>query len=227
MDSSREHEEIIELFDEYYDEELGEEEHQKVKQHLQQCERCREEYEAYIGSLSLLKGLHSNQAPKDLVDGVTDTIQRKTKGRFFNEPRLLGVRLPYEVFAALLLGLLATIYLFGVRSKGTMEVRDPQLDQEQVADDLEGSEALGSQSPRLERVLPSTVDIEALGEYLEARGYRVKPALAHATPALEIDLAIADLAKLLTSIEGFTGVQLQGFEVRADGERLTLVLVSP
>ncbi|MDX9724733.1 MAG: zf-HC2 domain-containing protein, partial [Myxococcota bacterium] len=100
---------VTELMSAAYDGELGSEEQRAFEQHLGTCKACHAEYESFKRSLSLVKGLGETQAPDDFVNVITNDINHQTRGRFFNERVVFGVRVPFEGFIVIFLAVIAAI----------------------------------------------------------------------------------------------------------------------
>jgi len=56
------------LFSEFYDEELNQEIARAMKEHLADCQECKEEYEDLKKSLKILKKLRPLEAPRDYLE---------------------------------------------------------------------------------------------------------------------------------------------------------------
>lgn len=111
------HQTIEDEFSDYRDGLLDDTARKKVEEHLDDCERCRLAYDEFEQTVSALSDLHKMSAPQNFSSEVTDTIRRRSQGRFFGR-KAFGDRIPFEwlAIAALILGLV--VYLV-IRSSDT------------------------------------------------------------------------------------------------------------
>jgi anti-sigma factor RsiW len=119
------HDDIQALLADHLDGSLPAAEAGRVTAHLAECEVCRGELEEARRVRAALSGLHKLGAPDAFRDHVTETIHRRSAGRFFAR-RTLGDRVPFGVLliAALvvLLGIAATLWS---SSTGSLRVDRP------------------------------------------------------------------------------------------------------
>lgn len=116
-----EHETIEAEFSDYRDGLLAPAQRDKVDAHLKACDQCRLAYDEFDQTVSALSGLHRMPAPQNFDAELTDTIRRRSAGRFFGR-KAFGDRIPFEwlAIAALVLGLV--VYLV-IRSSDTGTLR--------------------------------------------------------------------------------------------------------
>ena len=104
------HAQATELFSAYWERELGDSEKGALEEHLRSCVVCRREFQTFEKTVNAVGSLDKVIAPPDFADGVRKTINKRSRGRFFN-PRKLAERIPYEVFSLVMLGLILAIYV--------------------------------------------------------------------------------------------------------------------
>ena len=115
------HVEFEALLSDYCEGELAGGERKRVESHLANCVPCRAAYDELRETMSALSGLHREPAPPELAASVTETIRRRSGGRFFGR-RAFGDRVPFELLA--IIALLVAIGLFFVlRSSDTGSLR--------------------------------------------------------------------------------------------------------
>jgi len=104
------HEDIEAKLSDYHDGTLPEAEREQVKAHLAECEACRAAHAALEETLSALSemGRDRAEAPPDLSDRVTESIHRRSAGRFFAR-KTLGDRVPFGILLIVALVVLAVI----------------------------------------------------------------------------------------------------------------------
>jgi anti-sigma factor RsiW len=104
------HEEIETKLSDYHDGTLPEAERAQVEAHLAGCEACRAAQAALEETLSALSAMGRDraEAPPDLSDRVTESIHRRSAGRFFAR-KTLGDRVPFGVLLVIALVVLAVI----------------------------------------------------------------------------------------------------------------------
>ncbi len=105
-----EHEQVQQLFSEYFEGDLAAAQRAEVESHLRGCAACQAEYEAFQRAMAPLNKLHKIPAPPDLTSAVPDLIARRSRGRFFGR-KPLGERLPLEWLSLVMLLLLGGLYL--------------------------------------------------------------------------------------------------------------------
>lgn len=119
------HDEIQALFADHLDAALPAAEAARVTAHLAECENCRAELEEARRVRAALSGLHKLGAPEAFGEHVTETIHRRSAGRFFAR-RTLGDRVPFGVLLivalVVLLGVAATLW---GSSTGSLRVDPP------------------------------------------------------------------------------------------------------
>jgi anti-sigma factor RsiW len=108
-----EHAQATELFSAYWDHDLGPEDSARLEEHLGACGACRREYEAFEAMLGGLSSLERQAAPAGFVQGVTQRVRRRSRGRFFNPLAAVrrADRIQYELFSVVMLAILVGIYV--------------------------------------------------------------------------------------------------------------------
>lgn len=108
-----EHDEIEELFSEFYEGELGPEDKKRVESHLDGCEQCEAEYADFVKAIEQISGLGKRKmaAPPDFEKGVESTIEKRSAGRFFGGARLTD-RVPLTVLALIAIAIGVGLYVW-------------------------------------------------------------------------------------------------------------------
>jgi len=165
----------VDLFSDYYDGELSDDERIAFEQELATNNALRAEYESFEKSLDLLHSLEFNFAPESFVTDVTRDINRQSRGAFFRDGWLFNFRIPYEIFAAVLLAVFGALYLFGLQSERGYEVSDPPDDMPTIdrLDDPRGK-ALGSATHEYAVQLSPMVDLGVVARGLRNDGFSVR-----------------------------------------------------
>ena len=91
------HEKYVEMFSDYIDGVLPTPARAELEEHLAGCAACSAELERLRKTLGALAGLGKIETP-DLGKRVTETIARRSAGRFFGR-RAFGDRVPFELLA--------------------------------------------------------------------------------------------------------------------------------
>ena len=115
------HEDIEALLSDYCEGQLAAAERQREADHLAGCAACRAAHQELRETMAALSGLHKQAAPPELTAGVTETIRRRSGGRFFGR-RAFGDRVPFELLAILALLVAIGLYLV-LRSSDTGSLR--------------------------------------------------------------------------------------------------------
>lgn len=95
----------------YVDGSLGADDRRAIDQHLEGCAQCRQELVELRETMSALSGLNRVAAPANFDREVTETIRRRSRGRFFGR-KGLGDRVPFGILAMLALALGLALYFF-------------------------------------------------------------------------------------------------------------------
>ena len=107
------HEDIEAKLSDYYDGMLTGPERDQVKAHLEGCEQCRAAYAELEETMAALAGMKGKKegAPPEMAERVTETINKRSAGRFFGR-KTLGDRVPFGVLlivAIIVLGVTAAV----------------------------------------------------------------------------------------------------------------------
>lgn len=97
----------------YLDDELTPDERAALEDELARDPDLRDELESLRATASALRNLGAPQAPEAFVREVETRIRVRSRGRFFDEDPLYRSRLPYELFAAVLLVMLGALLYYG------------------------------------------------------------------------------------------------------------------
>ncbi len=109
---------VRDILSEYIDGMLSQEEASAVKEHLDHCPDCMEEYEETVKIIGHMNQMESLETPDSFVDKVHERIegpsslQKLIKGLFFP----LKIKIPLEL-AGVVAAALLVIYIVGVRGK--------------------------------------------------------------------------------------------------------------
>ncbi len=103
------------LFLAYQDGDLAPDEKADFEAHLKSCAACSADLDAYIQTLNEVSGMFPMDAPKDFTLRVKQTIDKRSKGRFFGEERPLGMSFAIVSFVLIIFFLMAYYYLFSER----------------------------------------------------------------------------------------------------------------
>ncbi len=104
------HEAAQELFSEYLEGELSPEQQAEVKAHLEGCEECRQELEAFRQTMRALSGLRPLPPPEGFARKVQQRIHRRSRGRFFRADRLF-MRVPFEWISFIIIIIMLVLYM--------------------------------------------------------------------------------------------------------------------
>lgn len=122
-----EHDEIEDLFSDYYEGELGEQDRARVQAHLEACDRCAAAYQELKEAIEVVSGLGkvTVAAPPGFERDVESTIERRSGGRFFGDRKLTD-RLPLTVLALIVIAVGVALYLWQRSSEtGSLKI-DPE-----------------------------------------------------------------------------------------------------
>jgi len=117
------HEEIEALLSEYVEGTLPVADTERVAAHLAGCAGCRSAEADERAIRAQLGSLRPQAAPAELREQVTDTIHRRSAGRFFAR-RTLGDRVPLGLLLVVALAMLLTI-VAALWASATGSLRDP------------------------------------------------------------------------------------------------------
>jgi hypothetical protein len=108
--SDLDHQRAIELLPDFFEKSLSADDQRQLEAHLASCASCSKEWTSYQSMMSALSGLGRNEQPApNLFEGTASKIQKRTQGRFFSTPVLLG--LSFEIVAIALLCFFIALYI--------------------------------------------------------------------------------------------------------------------
>lgn len=110
-------------FSDYYEGTLPAPRRAELDAHFASCPRCRNDYKSFCEAVGALSGLHHEDAPQHFEKRVTETIHRRSAGRFFGR-RAFGDRVPFELIGLVGLVLMILVLLM-VRWSDTGSVHTP------------------------------------------------------------------------------------------------------
>ena len=99
------------LFIDYHDGDMGKGEAKALKAHLESCDECRQEWQDYQKMMEEVSGLHSLAPSEDFVSKVKQTIDKRSKGRFFGTTSASGINFAIISFILILLFLAAYLFI--------------------------------------------------------------------------------------------------------------------
>jgi anti-sigma factor RsiW len=105
------HERARDLFTRYHDGDLGQDERLLLEQHLAECDECREEWDSYRRTIKEISGLFKLAPPADFTRDVEQKIRKRSRGRFFSEPRSFSTQFAMVSFILILLFILAYLVM--------------------------------------------------------------------------------------------------------------------
>ncbi len=122
------HEDIEAKLSDYHDGMLPGPERDAVKAHLDGCEACRAAYAQLEETMTALAGMKGKKegAPPEMTSKVTETIHRRSAGRFFAR-KTLGDRVPFGallIVAIVVLGVTAALLYSS--TTGNLRTRTPE-----------------------------------------------------------------------------------------------------
>ncbi|MSP16698.1 MAG: hypothetical protein EXR73_08845 [Myxococcales bacterium] len=101
-------------FSDCYDDTLAPERKAALDAHLAACEHCRTEFDHFREAVGAVRLLDRRAAPTGFGATVTETIHRRSAGRFFGR-RAFGDRIPFEALALVAL-IIAAVAVLLVRT---------------------------------------------------------------------------------------------------------------
>ena len=226
------HPDIVEQFSAYYDGELDAAGEAAFESHLDACEGCSEEFESFCHSLELVHGLAALRAPDTLLHDVTKRLQRQGYGGQHLAADVVArasFRIPYEVFAVVMLSVMAALYLMG--QGGVVRHVEPLDDRARGVDPVGNVELAGVEAPEVVWALAAGSDLRAVAQVLRAVGWHVQPEVTARGDGLRIRARADELSQLIASVQPWVArgevpqalrhIQASG----GDDEVLTVVLV--
>jgi anti-sigma factor RsiW len=122
------HEEFEALFSDLYDGLLPEADRDRVLAHLEGCAACKAAYAELQETMKAIGGLKREPAPAEFAQAVTETIHKRSGGRFFGR-RTLGDRVPFGVLLVValvvMIGVAAVLWSSSTGSLGGRQERAP------------------------------------------------------------------------------------------------------
>ena len=103
------HEKARELFTDYLDGELAEQDRTALEAHLAGCEECREEWKSFSKTVGEVSGLLRMAAPETFVRDVEQKIRRRSRGRFFSDGRSYSLQFAVVSFILIVLFIMAYV----------------------------------------------------------------------------------------------------------------------
>ncbi len=100
-----------ELFNAYFDDELGDDERAEFEQRLDEDPEFAEAFEMFVEFMGGLQGMNV-EAPVDFVESFEETMRSRSRGKLFGQEAAMTQRFQTEIVAAIMLIIMATTYLF-------------------------------------------------------------------------------------------------------------------
>ena len=102
---------VTSLFLSVHDQDVSEEEKKAFEAHLESCETCRADWEAYKMTLNEVSGMYPLAPPDEFTLRVKQAIGRRSKGRFFGDERPYSLSFAIVSFVLIVLVLLAYLFI--------------------------------------------------------------------------------------------------------------------
>jgi hypothetical protein len=145
----------------------------------------------------LVKGLGETQAPDDFVNAITNDINHQTRGRFFNERVVFGVRVPFEGFIVIFLAVIAAILFLGQEPDYVLTDLPPSHVENLYGQNTVGhAMAMGQAAVEVQFELADASAITELTERLRANGFAVYADVSQGRSAFLVDLPQSRFAEL-------------------------------
>ncbi len=124
-------------FSDYIDGEMSAEDKAAFEAKLAASPEARAAFEEFKKTIEAVSGMHKMSAPQHFDHGVTETIHKRSAGRFFGR-KAFGDRVPFELLAVVALGVMLAIYLV-VRASGTGSAKVPTTSDDDAPDVTPGA----------------------------------------------------------------------------------------
>ncbi|MBN2343630.1 MAG: zf-HC2 domain-containing protein [Deltaproteobacteria bacterium] len=124
-----EHQEVKDLFTEYHDGDLSDEKKKELETHLQSCDECRTEWQAFEKTMNEISGLYHFAPPQDLAKNVEHKIHRRSRGKFFGKQKGNNIQFALISFILVLLFMLAYLMLTAVNEIIVLDDQAPDTAQ--------------------------------------------------------------------------------------------------
>jgi anti-sigma factor RsiW len=105
------HNRAKDLFTQYHEGDLGDEDLADLERHLEGCDECRGEWETYRKTIDGVSGLFELSAPVDFTKSVEQKIRKRSRGRFFGDQRSFSMQFAVVSFILILLFILAYLVM--------------------------------------------------------------------------------------------------------------------
>jgi anti-sigma factor RsiW len=105
------HDRAKELFTRLHEGDLADEERAELERHLDECEKCRAEWDIYRITVDEVSGLLQALPPADFSRSVQQKIRKRSRGRFFGEQRPFSIWFAVVSFILIVLFVLAYLVL--------------------------------------------------------------------------------------------------------------------
>jgi predicted anti-sigma-YlaC factor YlaD len=99
------------LFLSVHDGDVSDSEKKAFFDHLDSCDNCRSEWEAYLITLNEVSGMYPLAPPDEFAKRVKQAIGRRSKGRFFGEERAFSLSFAIVSFVLIVLVMLSYLYI--------------------------------------------------------------------------------------------------------------------
>ncbi|MBW2277934.1 MAG: zf-HC2 domain-containing protein [Deltaproteobacteria bacterium] len=124
------HDRAKELFTQYHEGDLSDEELAQLERHFDDCDECREEWETYRKTIDGVSGLLQMGAPDDFTHSVEQKIKKRSRGRFFGDQRSFSMQFAVVSFILILLFILAylvtDIFIVGESQETSEQTSAPE-----------------------------------------------------------------------------------------------------
>lgn len=199
----------LELFTLYLDEELEDADRARFEDHLENHEDTRLDFERHRETMAAMRGLDMKFAPDDFLQDVTQTINKQSRGSFFTDSWLFGVRIPFEAFVAVMLAVMGALYLFGTHMRASepnelVEVEMPAdsslaSHEEPPRLDTQG-QSMGAELESTTLYLTQEAELAALVTELRGLELHVRPQISSLGDALLVEVPVERAEAFLDAI---------------------------
>lgn len=129
-----EHQQARDMFTNYHDGDLSEDDKTLLEAHLNTCEECKGEWSAFERTMNEVSGLLHMAPPRDLAQNIESKIHRRSKGRFFGKQRNNNIQFALVSFILVLLFMLAYLMLTAVNDIIVLDEKSRPSDSSNTSD---------------------------------------------------------------------------------------------
>lgn len=123
------HDRAKDLFTQYHDGDLSDEDLAELERHLEGCDECREEWETFRKTIDGVSGLFELTAPDGFTRAVEQKIKKRSRGRFFGDQRPFSMQFAVVSFILILLFILAYLVMTAATEIIILDQSQEQVEQ--------------------------------------------------------------------------------------------------